>query len=444
MTLIIIIGFIVSAFLYIVNLHEINQIIGSSSKRNKWTNLLLLPYLISAILIALLRDSDRAILYSFATICFYFCLFMYLIINNSSSKIRTVYILSVFLSLDSIIQTLGCIFIDLIADHFSRDIALKMTSLLFNISVFILIQCVVKPYKNQVKDSIRLLPKKLYVLILAALILIGNLCGNMAVPNDELLFSQNINNFLIVITVLIFIAIIILFIFNSLSKNYYENISQLMEKQIEEQIRYYKKVDKLTEDLREFRHDYKNHMISLQALLECRAYEEAIEYVRDITKQELIEVYPFFSGNQLADAILNDKNEYASKNGSMICFDGFISDEIPSSDLCIILSNALDNAVEACSYIESDSVNKIKIKCAVRQNIQVIRISNPNERDSTETLKTDKENHGLGLHNIRRTVEKLNGQMHIPSKVPSFVLELEFPVQNRYTDIFQNKTSRVQ
>ncbi len=424
-------AFIISAVFYIFNLNELSCLIGMSAKRNKLSDLLLLPYVTSALLIALLRDSDRAILYSFATICFYLCLFLHFIINNRSSKIRTIYVIFVSLSLDSIIQTLGCIFIDLIADHFNRDITLKMISLLFNISMFILIKCLLKPHKNQVKDSIRLLPKRIYVLILLALVLIGNLCGNMAVPNGDLLFSHNINNFLIVVTVLIFIVIIILFVFNSISKSYYESISKLMEKQVEAQIRYYKKVDKLTEDLRDFRHDYKNHMISLHALLENRAYDDAMEYVRDITKQDLIEVHKFFSGNQLADAILNDKNEYAAQNGSMICFDGFISDEIPSSDLCIILSNALDNAVEACSCIVSDCASKIEIKCAVRQNIQVIRISNPNERDSTETIKADKENHGLGLHNIRRTVEKLNGQMHIPSKVPFFVLEIEFPVKKR-------------
>lgn len=429
MTPIIVIEFIVSAVFYIINLNELSSLIGVLAKRSKLANLLLLPYFTSALMIALLRDTDHPLIYTSATVDFYLCLFLYFMIKNPSTKTKTAYLIFTFLSLDSIVQTLGCIFIDLILNHFNRDIALKTTSLLFNVSVFILIKYLLKPNKNQIRDSIRLLPKKVYVLILLALVLIGNLCGNMAVPNEELLFSHNINNFFIVVTVLIFIVIIILFVFNSISKYYYASISKLMEKQVEEQIRYYNRIDKLNENLREFRHDYRNHMISLQALLECSAYEEAMEYVKDITKQDMIEAHKFFSGNQMADAIMNDKNEYASKNGSTICFDGFISDEIPSSDLCIILSNALDNAVEACSYIISDKPKEIEVKCAVRQNIQVICISNPNERDSTETLKADKENHGFGLYNIRRTVEKLNGQMQIPSKVPFFVLELEFCIK---------------
>lgn len=429
MTPMMIAAFIASAGFYIVNLNELIRLVNAPARRSKLANLLLFPYFASVLMLALLRDADHPLLYFSATVSFYFCLFLYFIIRYPSSKLQISYVIFTFLSLDSIIQTLGCIFLDLITEHFNRDIVLKTASLLFNVLVLLSIKYLLKPNRNQVRDSIRLLPQKVYALILASLVLIGNLCGNLAVPNDDLLFSHDINHFFIALTVLIFIAVIVLFIFNSISKRYYESISKLMEEQVEAQIRYYKKIDQLNENLREFRHDYRNHMISLQSLLECHAYEEAMEYVREITKQDIIENRKFFSGNQIADAIMNDKSEYARKNGSTIYFDGFISDEIPSSDLCIILSNALDNAVEACSHIVSNTPKEIKVKCAVRQNVQVICISNPNERDSTETRKTDKENHGFGLYNIRRTVEKLNGQMQIPSMVPFFVLELEFCIK---------------
>ncbi|WP_443708208.1 GHKL domain-containing protein, partial [Ruminococcus bicirculans (ex Wegman et al. 2014)] len=47
----------------------------------------------------------------------------------------------------------------------------------------------------------------------------------------------------------------------------------------------------------------------------------------------------------------------------------------------------------------------------------------------TETSKADRKNHGFGLSNIRRTVERMDGQMIISSQYPTFVLEIEFKVK---------------
>ena len=69
----------------------------------------------------------------------------------------------------------------------------------------------------------------------------------------------------------------------------------------------------MTDDLREFRHDYKNHMICLQSLLNNKQYDEALSYVKSITNQEILDSNKFFSVNQIADAILTDKNELAQK-----------------------------------------------------------------------------------------------------------------------------------
>ena len=50
-------------------------------------------------------------------------------------------------------------------------------------------------------------------------------------------------------------------------------------------------------------------------------------------------------------------------------------------------------------------------------------------KNSTETSKHDKDNHGFGLYNIRRAVEKIGGEMKIPKQFPEFILELEFPIK---------------
>lgn len=423
------IEFLISAILYVLNINLLIEILGFFKSKCKMIYLLIIPYMASGFIMAFMRDGRMPLLYLLATAIFYFLLFIIVITKNSSTKLFTTYITLSFLSLDSIMQTLGCIFVQLFTENFNRDIVLKTSSLLFNILIFMITKYLFKHNKNQIRNSIRLLSNKIYILVLVSLVIIGELCGNMAIFNDVFLFHQHISNFLIIITILIFIAIIICLIFNSISKNYYENISKIMEKQVSEQVKYYRKIDKLNQDLREFRHDYKNHMICFQALLENGEYNDALEYIKEITNQDIIETHNFFSGNQIADAIFSDKNEYAVKNNIEIKFEGFISDEIAASDLCIILSNALDNAIEACMNNNFNETKVIEIKCAILQNVQIIRISNPNEKESTETTKPDKKNHGFGLYNIRKTVEKLNGQMHIPEKTPFFVLELEFNIK---------------
>lgn len=422
--------FIITAALYITNINRIMGLVSERKQHNKLVYILLLPYLASSFLMSLFRDGRNPLVYLCATLLFYLLLYMIIILQYKSSKLTTAYVSLMFLSIDSIVQTLGCIILGLVSHSFNQDIVLKTSSLIFNIVAFMIIKRTQGNHKNQIRNSIKLLPKRVYLLILISLFVIGHLCGNMAQTGDAP-FSNDLNSLFTSLTVLIFLVMIIWFVFSSISKQYYESISKVMEKQVDEQVSYYQKINKLSEDIREFRHDYKNHMICLQALLEGKEYADALEYVRDITRQDIIESNKFFSGNQIADAILSDKAELAKKAGCEIKFDGFISDEIPASDLCIILSNALDNAIEACARFTSNEPKIITVKCDILQGVQLMRITNPNDKtnSTTETSKEDKENHGFGLYNIRRTVERHNGQMSIPSQTPLFILDLEFKVK---------------
>lgn len=103
-------------------------------------------------------------------------------------------------------------------------------------------------------------------------------------------------------------------------------------------------------------------------------------------------------------------------------------------DLCTILSNALDNAIEACEKISSDEQKIILVKCSYIKHIQFIWISNPVAEDvkiinnTVETSKADKNIHGIGLYNIRRTVAKYEGEFEISCKDKMFVMDIGFKV----------------
>lgn len=423
--------FVLVSFFNLININNILKLISDDFVYQKAGFIAVGLQLIFSGINGYCRFTDKYLpLALISSLLSYSLIFACALIFHKKKK-RAIYVSAMFLIIDSIMQSLSCIILELFSINYNQTYLTKGVSVIFNIISLLLVTKLQRKRKNMIRSGLKIIPDHLYVLILVALLLSGEMFGCIPIDFERVKIRNNIINFSAVLIVPIFMVLIIYLLFNCISKQYFENISLLMEKQVEQQVEHYKKINKLTDDLREFRHDYKNHMICLQSLLNNKQYDEALSYVKSITNQEILDSNKFFSGNQIADAILTDKNELAQKNNCKIIFDGSVSDEISVSNLCTILSNALDNSIEACSKIDSDETQIIDVKCVASELIQIIRISNPNldNNAATETSKADRKNHGFGLSNIRRTVERMDGQMIISSQYPTFVLEIEFKVK---------------
>ena len=423
--------FVLVSFFNLININNILKLISDDFVYQKAGFIAVGLQLIFSGINGYCRFTDKYLpLALISSLLSYSLIFACALIFHKKKK-RAIYVSAMFLIIDSIMQSLSCIILELFSINYNQTYLTKGVSVIFNIISLLLVTKLQRKRKNMIRSGLKIIPDHLYVLILVALLLSGEMFGCIPIDFERVKIRNNIINFSAVLIVPIFMVLIIYLLFNCISKQYFENISLLMEKQVEQQVEHYKKINKLTDDLREFRHDYKNHMICLQSLLNNKQYDEALSYVKSITNQEILDSNKFFSGNQIADAILTDKNELAQKNNCKIIVDGSVSDEISVSNLCTILSNALDNSIEACSKIDSDETQIIDVKCVASELIQIIRISNPNLDNNavTETSKADRKNHGFGLSNIRRTVERMDGQMIISSQYPTFVLEIEFKVK---------------
>lgn len=423
--------FVLVSFFNLININNILKLISDDFVYQKAGFIAVGLQLIFSGINGYCRFTDKYLpLALISSLLSYSLIFACALIFHKKKK-RAIYVSAMFLIIDSIMQSLSCIILELFSINYNQTYLTKGVSVIFNIISLLLVTKLQRKRKNMIRSGLKIIPDHLYVLILVALLLSGEMFGCIPIDFERVKIRNNIINFSAVLIVPIFMVLIIYLLFNCISKQYFENISLLMEKQVEQQVEHYKKINKLTDDLREFRHDYNNHMICLQSLLNNKQYDEALSYVKSITNQEILDSNKFFSGNQIADAILTDKNELAQKNNCKIIFDGSVSDEISVSNLCTILSNALDNSIEACSKIDSDETQIIDVKCVASELIQIIRISNPNLDNNavTETSKADRKNHGFGLSNIRRTVERMDGQMIISSQYPTFVLEIEFKVK---------------
>lgn len=245
-----------------------------------------------------------------------------------------------------------------------------------------------------------------------------------------------------------FLAIVIIaMISQGNKKNYYQNVAVMNEHYLKVELEHFKAYQIAQTETRRIRHDIKNHLYCLQHFAKEEKYDELIKYLEKIQGQVGEIDTGFHCGNEIADAICNEKSRIAGKNNITISVDGRISAEMSFQpiDICTIFANALDNAIEAVMELNADR-RWIKITFSGQGNMQYIDFCNPVENDvnlpnTRETLKEDKMNHGFGLSNIRMAAEKYNGQTEISIKKQDD--ETIFHLEIILFDVIHNKSETI-
>lgn len=202
--------------------------------------------------------------------------------------------------------------------------------------------------------------------------------------------------------------------------------NQIIE-QLNEQKTYGEALRGGDEELRRFRHDYKNHMIVVNALLGAGRTDEARDYLTAINTTVDSALRRISTGNFVADAIINNKAVTAAQTGGEITFDGSVPAEgIRSEDLCTVLSNLLDNAIEAIYKNDADR-RTISISAGCSGECFFMKVSNPTMmtgENNLQTTKKDRRYHGIGLKNVRRCVERCDGTLIVTIENSMFTAEI--------------------
>ena len=174
------------------------------------------------------------------------------------------------------------------------------------------------------------------------------------------------------------------------------------------------------QETRRVRHDLNGYLVDLKAAIQSGRIEEAELKIDHILKQNQIyrnEVSR--SGNLVIDALINYKYSLTQKEGiDMKCY-VLIPEQIPfdGEDLCIILGNLIDNAMEAVTSLpERQRYMEVSVS-QVKGNLSIM-VKNPYEGDikrngsgQIQTSKQDSLNHGIGLSSVKRSVDKYNGEL---------------------------------
>jgi len=216
-----------------------------------------------------------------------------------------------------------------------------------------------------------------------------------------------------------------------LSSAHYENLSNIMNKQLQAQVAHYETTSKMTEDIRKFRHDFANLRVGIIDLLArgdtkgALALLNADEVAINESKRS------FSTGNLVLDALLMEKLTKAELINASIELDGTVPGELLSAaDTCVIFGNALDNAVESCAKCHELSLKVIRIKSKFADGFLFIKIENPTVSDvkiignTVPTTKKDRHSHGIGLQSMQKAAEKYSGTMTLTCEDKIFCVEI--------------------
>ena len=179
-------------------------------------------------------------------------------------------------------------------------------------------------------------------------------------------------------------------------------------------------------------HDYINNLNVMLMLAREGKVDEEIRYIEEQLGRELQSVDVIDTGNTLINAVLNIKYLEAKEKGIIIPFiaDNLTGLKISDSDLVTILTNILDNAIEA---VQKCDEKRIVFKIIKDSDLLIIDSTNPYagqlpDEDSFITTKNDKKNHGFGLLNVKNTVKANNGNCFIDTEGGIFHISIAIPL----------------
>lgn len=196
---------------------------------------------------------------------------------------------------------------------------------------------------------------------------------------------------------------------------------------------HYREVDNMYRQIRGWRHDYRNHIQTMKAYAAAGDWD-AIKRYLDLLDNDLTTVDTVVkTGNPMTDAILNSKISLAKSKNIRVIADAHIPFKLKSSeiDLCCILGNLFDNAIEASEKLPEDQ-RVIRVYMDMKNTQLYISFTNftagKKLKKEGKLFRTTKgEGHGFGLVRIDAIVERLDGYISRNSEDGAFTTEILLP-----------------
>lgn len=303
---------------------------------------------------------------------------------------------------------------------------LRVIYTLVNKTIQILACLVIFKYLRRLSDFGK---RQLVFLFIAFLIsyLTMSVLVNMII-NDSLIIMQIA---VIISWFFITIAMITILLLIAYMSDYYQKKQESQYLSIKNQLmeqNYQLLADQQTQ-LSQYIHDFSNHLKTLSAMTENTDNQTAHEYITSllsVPKSHLS--HTCHSGNKIIDAIINCKYAEAYTQNISFHYEVHLTDslQISSLDICAILANQIDNAIEACMLIDDPQDRRINITIGQKNSFTFFKVVNsakedPFDQNHNLISKKGTSLHGLGIKNISEAVKKYDGTLENMYENHSFI-----------------------
>lgn len=308
---------------------------------------------------------------------------------------------------------------------FERIIALLISKLVLMILAYVLIQKVNKKTNLNKQEMIIIVVYLLAMSVISVILL-------YMVANLDMELTKQLE--MLLVTVLLISTTVLAFVLISKinkQKEYYL-VNKILKLQLDEQKNNVIRTMHMYDDATSLKHDIDRYILTFLAMLQNNEVEETIKNMEELVKRKLNNNAIYIKDNNIINAVLNEKSSKCSQNyiNMKVKITSIVSEQ-KELEIAIMLSNLLDNAIEAEQKIDED--RKIDVNIFEYNSIYNIIIKNRimesvlQKNPKLRTDKKDKKEHGIGLKSVKDTVEKFNGDLKLLEEENEFVVHIMIP-----------------
>ena len=227
--------------------------------------------------------------------------------------------------------------------------------------------------------------------------------------------------------ILLGINILVFYMYKKMAEDLQlRRMTSVYEQQLELCERHQHEMELSMLQLRDVKHNMRNNLVSIIAYAENGECEKIVDFINEVMGEGGIKASTITnSGNLVIDSLIGYWYVAAQKVGVDFSADVCIPMKMPfrGADICLILGNLLENAVEAVQKVDGEKYIGIRMKYD-KNNLLLFVMNNyksPLKKSKENTLlstKRDAKNHGVGLPSVYRAVSKYHGVLTIDDSVP--------------------------
>lgn len=201
---------------------------------------------------------------------------------------------------------------------------------------------------------------------------------------------------------------------------------KVMEKQLIDQKLHYAEMKAHVEDARKTRHDFKHYLAAVQHFIDTDDKSGLQNYCDDLIEKVNVDIQIPYTGNTAVDGVLYRYARLARENNIKFEYNGsFKSDGIADMDMCVLLGNALENALQGCKTVDNNRF--ILLAAETKGQMFSVVVSNSFDGvvlvNSGALLSRKRHNEpGIGIESMRTVCKRYDGSLQFQNDESVFYL----------------------